>query len=226
MAFKVVLTRLASLALLVSVAACGVPAATPTSVPTEAIPPASPVTVPAATAQPTEIPGPVGTPVYEPDQAALEGFAYDGWLTYVNSAYGFSLRYPAQWVAAEVTDPDDTMFQHRVTLSGPAHPAMALHIAFRAADETVRITPSSMGSGELVARGSLMFLGEEIQRQALVGEGKDMGVVYAASGEIERGDLVFWIGLNYAGSPLTDPGLSAEVEMMADAVMSSVALSP
>jgi len=186
----------------------------------------STATVPAATTQPMDTPGPVGTPVYEPDQAALERFAYEGWLTYVNSAYGFRLRYPPQWVAAEVTDPNDTMFQHRVTLTDPADPAVALHIAFRAADEAVRITPSGMGSGELVARGSLVFLGEEIQRQALVDQGKDMAVIYAASGEIARDDLVFWMGLSYAGSPLTDPGLSAEVEMMADAVVTSVALSP
>jgi hypothetical protein len=225
MAFKYVSMRLASFALLVSLAACTVPAVTSPSTPTEAVPTSSPPTVPAATPQPTDVADAVGTPVYEPDQAALQGFAYDGWLTYLNAAYGFSLRYPPQWVVAEATDPNDTMFQHRVTLSDPADPAVALHIAFRAANETARITPSGMGGGELIARGSLAFLGEEIQRQALVGEGKDMGVIYAASGEIARGDLVFWIGLNYAGSPLTDPGLSAEVEMLADAVIGSVALS-
>ena len=156
------------------------------------------------------------------DPAALAVSSYDGWRTYTNAAYGFDLRYPVDWIAAEVTNPGDTMYRHRLTLTDPANPATKLHIAFKDASEDRQITPTGIGSGELVARGSVPLLGQPLPREALVAEGKDVGIVYARSGEVHRGHLVFWIGLEYAGSPFTDPGLSAEVQATADAIVASV----
>ena len=163
---------------------------------------------------------------YVPDVTALQAFRYDGWKTYANAIYGFSVRFPANWDVEEVTDDGDTMYQHRITLSNPGDPMTVLHIAFRNASEDRQITPTGIGAGDLVTRGSVPFLGEALERQALVAEGKDVGVLYGGSGEVARGDLVFWIALNYAGSPITDPGLSAEVEGLADQVVASLETTP
>lgn len=157
--------------------------------------------------------------------AALQSFDYAGWQSYTNATYGFSLHYPAGWTLEEVLDPDDTMYQHRVTLGDAADPKIVLHIAFKAAAEDRQISPTGMAGGELVDRGSGVFLGEALPRQALVAEGRDMGVVYRC-GEILHERLAFWCGLHYAGSPLTDPGLSPETERLADTVIASIQVLP
>lgn len=190
--------------------------------PTVALPASTPAPAATAIPIPTHTPTTAALPPYVADPAAFIAFSYDGWQTYNNEAYGFDLRYPAGWVAAEVTNPDDTMFRHRVTLMNPADPTTKLHIAFKDASEDRQITPTGIGGGELVARGSVPFLGQPLLRRALVALGKDMGVVYGESGELNRGELVFWVGLNDAGSPLTDSGLSAAVQATADAILASV----
>ena len=144
----------------------------------------------------TETPAPASTPAYFADAAALQAF-----------------------------DPEDTMYQHRVTLGDPTDPRAVLHIAFKAASEDRQISPTGMAGGELLDRGSMLLLGEEPPRQALVAEGKDMAAVYVC-GTVHRGELVFWCGLQYAGSPLTDPGLSPQTERFADAVIASIQVLP
>ena len=201
------------------------PTETPMPAPTQAPPATALPTIEPTPPAPTETPAPASNPAYLPDAAALRAFNYEGWQTYANATYGFGIRYPAGWTLEEVVDPGDTMYQHRVTLGDPSDPATVLHIAFKAALEDRQITPTGMAGGELLDRGSLLFLGEELPRQALVAEGKDMAVVYVC-GTIHRGELVFWCGLNYAGSPLTDPGLSPETERLADAVIASIQVLP
>ena len=80
-----------------------------------------------------------------------------------------------------------------------------------------------MAAGEIIERGSILFLGRDLRRAALVAAGKDMAIVYGA-GEVSRGPLVFWLSLHYAGNPLIDPGLSATSEALADAIIRSIIL--
>jgi putative hemolysin len=162
------------------------------------------------------------TTIYLPGIAALQAFDYADWQSYKNMTYGFSFRFPLDWLLEEVTNPDDTMYRHRVTLTHPQEPMATLHIAFKAASEDQQITPTGLGAGDIVDRGSVPFLGEDLVRQALVAEGKDFGVLYGGTGEVVRGELVFWMGLNYAGNPMEDPGLSAEVQTLADQIVASL----
>ena len=163
---------------------------------------------------------------YLPSPAELVAFEYVDWQSYKEATYGLSLRFPPDWRVAEVTDPADTMAGHRVSFTHPDDPSVTLHIAFKAADEDQQITPTGIGAGELIDRGSVPFLGEELGRQALVAEGITMGVLYGGTGEITRGERVFWIALSYGGSPTTDPGLSPDTERLADLVVASLQITP
>ena len=169
---------------------------------------------------------PGATTIYLPGVTVLQAFDYADWQAYKNMAYGFGFRFPPDWHIEEVTNPDDTMTGHRVTLTSPSEPLAALHIAFKSVAEDRQITPTGIGAGEIVDRGSLPFLGQDLERKALVGEGKDLGVLYGGTGEVTRGELVFWMGVNYAGNPMTDPGLSPEIQTLADQVIISLQTEP
>ncbi len=196
-------------------------AAAPSPAPTAIAPTATPAP---PTVTVTSVPEPAQAYSAVPD--VLAAWSYDGWRTYTNKAYGFSLRYPAGWVAREVTNPADTMAGHRVTLRTPELPALKLHVAFKRAGEERRITPTGIGSGEVVERGVVPLLGTALPRQALVANGKDVGVLYGGSGEVKRGDLVFWISLEDAGSLPSDTGLTPDAEAIADAIIASIRRLP
>ncbi len=168
-------------------------------------------------------PGVVG---YLPDAAELQSFEYVDWQSYKHAVYGLSLRFPPDWRVAEVTDPADTLAGHRVSFTLPDDPLVTLHVAFKTMDEDQQIAPSGIGAGDLVDRGSVFFLGEELGRQALVAEGITMGVLYGGTGEIMRGEHTFWIALQVAGSPSTDRGLSPEVQRLADLIITSLHVEP
>jgi hypothetical protein len=98
-------------------------------------------------------------------------------------------------------------------------------IAFRRADEDRRIAPTGMGGGELVSRGVVPLLGQEVERFVRVELGKDMAVYYGWPRAAAAGNnLVFWLALDCAcsaGDPATN-GLTPEVEQIADAIVQSI----
>ena len=102
---------------------------------------------------------------------------------------------------------------------------MRLIIAFKRADEDQRITPTGIGDGELVSRGSVSFLGQEVTRIVRVALGKDMAVYYGWPGSMPAGaGLVFWLSLDSMRSSI-DPaftGLTPEEEQIADAIVESI----
>jgi hypothetical protein len=149
----------------------------------------------------------------------------DTWATYTNDKYGFSFRYPADWKLKEITGSVDTMSGHAVHLLHPTDPTMRMIIAFKRADEDRRISPTGMGDGELVSRGSVSLLGQDVERIARVVLGKNLAVYYGwPRSATTGGDLVFWLALDCACSA-GDPavaGLTPEVEQIADAIVESI----
>jgi imidazolonepropionase-like amidohydrolase len=171
---------------------------------------------PTATLEPAATPLPTSLPPLMID---------DTWATYTNDQYGFSFRYPSDWKLKEITGSVNTMSGHAVHLTHPTDPAVRMIIAFKRADEEQRITPTGMGDGELVSRGSVSLLGQQVERIARVAQEKDMAVYYGwPRAAVASSDLVFWLALDCACSP-ADPtvtGLTPEVEQIADAVVESI----
>lgn len=210
-------------------AAPTLPAATAT-MPAEAESPTSGASpVPSATATPSEMPTltampvPSDTPVPTPLPTATlsDEERYAGWGTYRNETYGFSLRLPPGWTAEEDTRPVSTLRGHAVHLMPEGQSTIRLVVSFKYADEEQLITRTGVGSGELDERGSVPFLGEEVSRVVLVDRGKDMAVLYDGAGEIQRGDLVFALSLDYLGPSSDSVTLTEELQAQVDGIVAS-----
>ena len=178
---------------------------------------------------PTDTPIPTPEPLFQCRLAATTAAdEYPGWFQCVNAKYGFSFRYPSDWKLKEITDPDNTMSGHAVHLLHPTDPTVRMIIAFKRADENLRITPTGMGDGDLVSRGGVSLLGQQVERIVRVELEKDMAVYYGWPRSAPTGgDLVFWLALDCACSA-SDPavaGLTPEVEQIADAIVESIELT-
>ncbi len=178
---------------------------------------ASPEGLPAATATPA--PAGQATPAASTPTSAA---TYEGWQQYGDQQYGFALLYPPGWTAELDLRADSTSRQHLLWLRPPAKLGnIVFSVGYKRVGEEYGIQRTGVGAGELVERGSVLFLGQSVTRWALVAQGKDMSLLYDQAAEIRRGDMVFTLGLDYIGQP-TDPStLPEEVERQADLIVAS-----
>jgi hypothetical protein len=100
---------------------------------------------------------------------------------YVNEEYGFTFRYPPAWTLGE-----------EANLVKLSQGTLLLAISFRRQDEDVPPPWSGMPAGDWESRGTMTFLGQEIEKTSLVYEGKVKLLTYDA----QVGDLVFSIRLD------------------------------
>lgn len=149
---------------------------------------------------------------------AIPVSAYEGWGEYHNEEYGFALRYPPGWEIEE-DQPPSTMVGHGLWVRDSALPQVGLRVGWRHVGEDQQITPTGLAAGEIVSRGSVLLLGEELQRDALVALDKDMEVLYGGTGSIRRGDLDLFLRLHCACSPTDETTLSAEAQATADQIV-------
>jgi hypothetical protein len=163
---------------------------------------------------------------YEPTGSLPPLGAYDGWQKYENPAYGFSFYYPAGWSVMPVVNlHTDQVNPNSIDVRPPAGTAI-LHVSFRSTNEAIQIAPTGMGSGEMVERGTILFIGEEVTRSVLVAQGNDVSVSYFGPGiELTRGSLVFVISCSDPnGWRPGQPGFSLDFEQTIDLIVTSFAL--
>jgi len=171
-----------------------------------------------ATETPTPIPP---TPVYSPALATPDPAGYAGWIEYADANYGFRFYYPADWTAELDLRADSTSYGHLLWLRAPDKPleGVVMTIAFERVAEDFGLQRTGIGSGELVERGSVLFLGVVTPRIALALEGYDLEILYNGTGLFERGDLRFAISLDYAGTERI--GIPIELQQTADLIVAS-----
>jgi hypothetical protein len=164
------------------------------------------------------VPTPTPTPIsFAPD-------AYNGWLTYTNIKYKFLVRYPSDWTSREIQGTINTMSGHAVYIEPRTVSLIRLVVGFKRVTEDQQITRTGVGSGEIVQRGFVAFLGQPIRRDVLVLNGQDMAILYQGSSEIRRGDLVFTLSFDYRGIPKDTTTLTPEMETIADKIVASFEL--
>lgn len=138
-----------------------------------ATPDAAPTAKPPAEKTSTPVPDPV--PTKEVDDP------YPGWENYANEAYQFTLRYPATWTLEE----DANLLKF-------SQGTLVFALTFQHQGENAPPIWTGMPAGDFENRGTILFLGQEISKNALVYEGKVKALTYSA----EVDDLAFSIRLD------------------------------
>jgi len=108
--------------------------------------------------------------------ADSDGASPTGWREYANSEYGFSFQYPATWSMVEE--------EHLIRLE---RGSWLFAIAYWRPDQDVAPAWSGLPAGEMISRGMMMCMGQEIDRSALVYQDRTKVLTYGA----EAGGLVF-----------------------------------
>lgn len=69
------------------------------------------------------------------------------------------------------------MSGHAVYIEPRSASLVRLVVGFKYAAEDQQITRTGVGSGEIIQRGSVVFLGQSIDRDVLVLNGKDLAIL-------------------------------------------------
>jgi len=158
-----------------------------------------------AEATPSEAPTSASTEIPTPRQ--IDPSDYQGFWTYTNAHYGFSIRLPSDWVIDETTTGDPLMNGHMLMLQ-PAQPAevdLQIRMTFRRSGEDVPLWPTGVGSGEFIQQGTLDVGGQPARRVLFVcSSGQVNNIWYHGQADntpnIQRGDMEFGFILGYHGA--------------------------
>lgn len=132
--------------------------------------------------------------------------------------YGFSVEFPSDWQLGRV--------DHFLCLKPQADPGVVLVIGFRAPSESAIIYRTGVGAGDLVTRGTVVILGQEVTRDVLVYQGQDKSAIYNTAQEIRAPQLVVTASLDfYDARSYQEPaaGLSQALQATADQIVASLA---
>lgn len=185
------------------------PTTTTPIVPTPITPSSPTATSPLKTPTPTPTftPRPMLTPT-------LEVGGEETWQVYQNAEYGFSFRYPDQlWTLVE--RPDDKNYL-ALAYQGMS---ISLRLRFKRSGEEGELHVYGGAAGDFVSRGTVTFLGEALDRYALVFRGVDKGIYYNRAREIARGDLVFRMALASNRSNYEEVVMPEGIQAEADQVL-------
>jgi hypothetical protein len=148
-------------------------------------------------------------------QPSTEDNPYPGWASYINTDYGFSFHYPPTWAFEEMPARQDERgtWASSVKLT---QGTLRLVVQYMRATEDV-LLEGGFGAGDVVDRGMVMFMGQEVPKLALVFEDRDKAVFCAA----EVGELVFRVqldddpgeGVDYGTIDIPEPA-QAEVDVI------------
>jgi len=112
------------------------------------------------------------------------------WATYHDPEYGYSFRYPAgRWTP--IFPADNEHLLSLVYQEG----AIALRVMVSRPAEGVDMQLYGGAAGDMLLQGAVTFIGEPVERTALVYPGLVHWIYYNATNPIPRGDLLFSLAL-------------------------------
>jgi hypothetical protein len=198
------------------------PSATPSATPTDT--PIPPTPEPTPTADPTDFmelflpqcdrrPSEIERPTQpHPETGEL-------WYEYRNEEYGFAFLFPPDWELIEGP--------YYICLNYKPRREVKFIIGFKWFDDnTQSIVRSGVAAGQLVTTGTVNVLGQEVDRNVLVYEGKDKAILYANAYYIRADDhdLQLTMSIDDFRIDYDAAELTPELMATADAIAESFSL--
>jgi putative hemolysin len=117
-------------------------------------------------ADPTPALPPISMPLDYSTPFPIEPGDYQGWWTYTDDNYGFSIQLPFDWIVDEITTGDPLMNGHTLLLVPQQGVASDLQVrmTFRRPGEEVLLWPTGVGGGEFIPQGTLDVSGQSARR--------------------------------------------------------------
>jgi putative hemolysin len=165
-----------------------------------------------------------------PVQPTINPADYQGWWTYTNPLYNFSLLVPEDWVVEAISTSEPLLSGHMIKIHprGDTDPK-ALWVTYRIKGEDILLWPTGVAEGEFVLQGTLDIAGEPALRYLLVcPSGEVTSIWYHQSPDIAavtRGDLEF--GFFFCASRNScEPGQSLEGknQLIGEMIIASLSL--
>lgn len=150
------------------------------------------------------------------DTAAMLGQVTEGeeagMQTYTNQAYGFTFHFPNTWTLEE-----------RANLIKLNHDSTNLVIWYKRTNEQVHIQGTGQAIGKLQTIGIVSFMGQELNRDALIIDNQTKAVFYnnPEAAEITVGDLVFAIRMDESIPDYAAIDVPEAMQLEADDIVAS-----
>jgi putative hemolysin len=175
---------------------------------------------PTGQAQPTIAPTKI------PTALPIDPADYQGWWTYTQAGYGFSMMLPEDWLVEAITSNDPLMNGHALSLH-PKHDSENIRMTFRRVGEAARLWPTGVGQGEFIPQGALDVASQPAQRVLLVCPMGEVTAIWYHQSEsqanIMRGDLEF--GFIFSAAPshcASGYSVSGKVQRVGEMVIASL----
>jgi putative hemolysin len=171
--------------------------------------------------------GSAAAPTEIPTALPIDPADYQGWWTYTQAVYGFSIMLPEDWIVEEITTFDPLMNGHTLSL----HPDYVsgrenIRMSFRRAGEEVPLWPTGVGQGKFIPQGTLEVALQPAQRVLLVCTTGEVTAIWyhQADGQpnIVRGDLEFGVIYSAGGHCEAGLSLSGKVQRVGEMIIASL----
>lgn len=188
----------------------------------------APVSQARDTGEPDE--GNPAEPVETDAEPAFSAEDYQGWWTYQNDDYGFSLLLPEDWAADELFSSDPLMSGHFLRLHPrvDAEAMMNIRVSVRRLGEETLLWPTGVGEGEFVPLGTLEIAGQLARRIGFQCPAGPIGGIWYHGPEetganIQVGDLEFGFIASLVGESCSETAsLEGKTARLADMIVASL----
>jgi putative hemolysin len=154
--------------------------------------------------------------------------ATQGWWTYTQAVYGFSILLPEDWTVEEMTDAGSTMSGHALSLRPRDETTQeSIYLTFRSTGEETLLWPTGVGQGEFIQQGSLEIAGQPALRWLLVCPTGEITSLWYHQAEdqanLSRGNLEF--GVIFRAAPThceTGYSLGGKTQRLGETIIASL----
>ena len=164
------------------------------------------------------------SPTAIPTTIAINPEDYQGWWTYTQPEYGFSIMLPDDWDVEEASQNDLLLSGHLLNLETEG---LNIRITFRQEGEDVLLWPTGVGAGEFVEGGMLEIAGQPAKRIYFVCPNGEINAIWYQGNEVSpnilRGGLEFAFIFSYKDLYCeTGHSLSGKLQHVGEMIIASL----